>query len=469
MTSRSNIPSRRSFLHTIGTLVGSLPHLRCSDSQQADRPNIVLFFIDDLGYADIEPFGSKQNQTPNLNRLASMGMRLTSFYVAAPLCSPSRAALMTGCYPARVGLEKGSRYGVLLPGDPHGINLEETTLPEILQAAGYSTACMGKWHLGDQPEFMPTRHGFDYYYGIPYSNDMWPRYDRWNFPPLPVLRNEEVVGEIRTMTDQAELTRNITEEAISFIKRNSDGPFFLYLPHAMVHWPHAATSEFADRSPDDAYKAAVEEIDWSVGRVMQTLEDLNLDQNTLFIFTSDNGGAKNADNTPLRGYKGTTWEGGMRVPTIAKWPGKVPAGSVCDEIASTLDFLPTFARLVDAEVPQDHPIDGHDMSALLMATPGAKSEYKTFYYQQDAVRSGGWKLFGNGQLYNLQSDVGEKKDVADQNPEVVARLERLLEEGRRDLSSNGRPVGKAKGPLRFLIPRPGGSEEESNAPVRQLK
>ena len=219
--------------------------------------------------------------------MATEGMKLTSFYVAAPLCSPSRAALMTGCYPHRIGMDKGSWYGVLVPGDVHGINSSEITIAELLGAAGYKTACLGKWHLGDQVEFLPTRHGFDYFFGIPYSNDMWPEYKAWNFPPLPILRNEEVVDSIESMADQASMTKKITTEAESFIQSNRNTPFFLYIPYTMVHWPHAASEQFLERSPNDPYRAAVEELDWSVGRILKIIEELDLTDNTIVFFTSD--------------------------------------------------------------------------------------------------------------------------------------------------------------------------------------
>ena len=466
-------PARRDFLKKVGLSLAaaSIPACHTSCNRKGigvQRPNFIVFFIDDLGYGDIEPFGSKKNRTPHLNRMASEGMKLTSFYVAAPVCTPSRAALMTGCYPKRVGLEKGSWFVVLMPGDSLGISADEITLPEILKSASYATGCIGKWHLGDQPEFLPTRHGFDTYYGIPYSNDMWPEYKRWDFPPLPVMRDEKVVGEIKDMNDQARMTRDFTDEAVRFIEKNKNRPFFLYVPHAMVHWPHAASKPFMDKSADDPYKAAVEEIDWSVGRIFQTLRELKLDKNTLFIFTSDNGGTDSGSNAPLRGGKGSTWEGGMRMPAIAWWPGQIPEGTTCDEIASTMDFLPTFAGLAGVEVPDDRIIDGKDMFDLLAGIPGARSKYDALYYKLDAVRSGDWKYFNNGQLYNLKTDIGETENVAEQNLEIVARMKHLLVRGQEDLNNpaNCRPVGKAKGPLKFLIPRPGKMGEEAHSPVR---
>ena len=470
--------TRRHFIQTMSLGLLSAAFHGCSGPDgrkggQTQKPNFVVFLIDDLGYGDIEPFGSKKNRTPNLTRMASEGMKLTSFYAAAPLCSPTRAALMTGSYPRRVGLERGSWFGVLMPGDVLGISSDEITLPEILRSAGYATGCIGKWHLGDQPEFLPTRHGFDYYYGLPYSNDMWPDYDRrWSFPPLPVMRNDAVIGEVRNMDDQARLTGDYTDEAVRFIEKNKDRPFFLYVPHSMVHWPHAASASFMEKADNDPYRAAVEEIDWSTGRIMQTLQRLGLENNTLFIFTSDNGGGINTDsNFPLRGGKGSLWEGGMRVPTIARWPGQISAGTTCDEIASVMDFYPTFAGLAGAGLPDDRIIDGKDMSGFLKGDPGAKSGYEAFYYRTGAVRAGDWKYFADGRLYNLKNDIAETEDVASKNPEVAARMGRLLERAKEDFDNpaNCRPEGRAEAPLKFLIPRHGKTGEDAHFPVSKTQ
>lgn len=469
--------TRRGFIKTISLGLVSAAFDGCADkvgrkAGRTQKPNFIVFLIDDLGYGDIAPFGSKNNRTPNLTRMAAEGMKLTSFYAAAPVCSPTRAALMTGCYPRRVGLESGSWFVVLMPGDVLGISVDEITMPEILKSAGYATGCIGKWHLGDQPEFWPTRHGFDYYYGLPYSNDMWPEYDtRWSFPPLPVMRNEVIIGEIANMTDQSRLTRDYTDEAVRFIEKNQNGPFFLYVPHSMVHWPHAASVPFMEQAGHDPYRAAVEEIDWSVGRIMQTLRRLGLEDNTLFIFTSDNGASDPGSNLPLRGGKGSLWEGGMRVPTLAWWPGQVPGGTASDEIASIMDFYPTFAALAGAELPGDRIIDGKDMSGILQGEPEAKSSYEAFYYRTGAVRSGDWKYFADGRLYNLKSDISETENAASLNPEVAARMERLLAMGKEDLDTqtNCRSAGRAEAPLRFLIPRPGRMGDEAHLPVSATK
>ena len=444
------------------------------------KPNFVVIFIDDMGYGDIEPFGSKLNKTPHLSRMAAEGMKLTSFYVAAPVCTPSRAALMTGCYPLRVGLPMGSWHGVLFPGDKHGLHPKEVTVAKVLQSAGYATGCFGKWHLGDQPQFLPTSHGFDYYYGIPYSNDMWPGLKRWDFPRLPILRNTEVVGEVKDMADQGDLCRQFTEEAVGFIRKSSKAgkPFFVYLPHAFVHHPRAAGKKFVDRAtnPDKVTGGQIEEVDWSVGRILQTLRELKRDKDTLVLFTSDNGGSRGCVNAPLRGGKGSTWEGGMREPTLAWWPGRVKAGSTCGELVTAMDVLPTLAKLAGADPPADRILDGKDISPLLLGAPGAKTPHEAFYYYAranlQAVRSGKWKLHVQGpRLYDLDQDVGEKTDRAKDHPEVVRRLQALLAKARADLGdgakrgANCRPVGVASDP-RTILPRPGKTGPAAHAPGR---
>ncbi|MBE3095864.1 MAG: sulfatase [Planctomycetes bacterium] len=442
----------------------------------ARKPNFVVIFIDDMGYGDIEPFGSKINRTPNLNRMAAEGMRLTSFYVAAAVCTPSRAALMTGCYPKRVGLAMGSWHGVLMPGDSHGLHPEEITVAELLRSAGYATGCFGKWHLGDQPEFLPTRHGFDTYFGIPYSNDMWAG-DTRSFPPLPLLRGEKVVGQVGTEQEQMELCRLITEEAVKFIRANRDRPFFAYIPHSFIHHPRLPRKKFLDSAlnSDKASGGVIEETDWSVGEILAAIRELGIAENTLVLFTSDNGGPRGSVNAPLRGGKGSQFEGGMREPTLAWWPGTVLAGSVCDELLTSMDVLPTFAALAGAKVPDDRVIDGRDILPLLKGRPGAKTPHEMFfYYRQNAltaVRAGKWKLFVKGELYDLETDIGESRNVAGQNPEVVARLSELLARAREDLGDGGRPgkncrpVGVSANP-RTLLPRAGVSGDAAYAPYR---
>jgi len=439
-------------------------------------PNFVVIFIDDMGYGDIGPFGSTINHTPHLDRMADEGMKLTSFYVAASVCTPSRAALMTGCYPRRVGLATGSFHAVLFPGDRHGLHPDEITVAEVLKKAGYATGCFGKWHLGDQPKFLPTRQGFDTYFGIPYSNDMWKGHTGWHFSPLPVVRDSRIVGEVKTMEDQAELCRRFTAAAVTFIKENKDRPFFVYLPHAFVHHPRAARKEFLDRAknPDQVTGAQIEEVDWSVGQVLHTLRELKLEEQTFVLFTSDNGGSRGCVNRPLRGGKGSAFEGGLREPTVAWWPGHIPPRSTCDELATTMDLLPTFAAMAGGQMPTDRIIDGRDVSALLLNDSGAKTPHETFFYYQGknlrAVRSGPWKLFASGALYHLDRDIGESKNVAAGNADVVARLKGYLAAARDDLGDgknpgkNCRPVGVEANP-RVLLPRPGVAGDAAYAPM----
>lgn len=436
----------------------------------ADRPpNFIVIFIDDMGYADIGPFGSTLNRTPNLDRMAREGMRLTSFYSAAPVCTPSRAALMTGCYPIRVGLMYGSWHPVLMPGDEHGLNPDEITIAELLKERGYRTACIGKWHLGDQPPFLPTRHGFDVYFGIPYSNDMIPENvgKNRNFPPLPLMRGEEVVGEV---TGQSAITGNLTTEAVHFIEANRENPFFLYMPHVMVHKPLHAGENFKGKSNNGILGDAIEEIDWSVGEIFNTLKRLDLDEDTLVLFTSDNGPAVGIAD-PLRGKKGSTFEGGMREPCIVRWPGKIPAGTECDEVTSTMDLLPTLARLAGTAAPSDRVIDGYDIWPLLSGQLGAQSAYQAFFYynknQLQAVRSGDWKLHllgdqGKPALYELGGDISEEHNVIQKHPGITRKLMALLEEARHELGdgtqrigSNVRPVAYVKHP-EPLINNPNG-------------
>ena len=433
-------------------------------------PSFVVIFIDDMGYGDIEPFGSKQNKTPNLSQMAAEGRKLTSFYVTSPVCTPSRASLMTGCYPQRVGLQKGSGHIVLFPGDVHGLHPKEITIAEILRAAGYATGCFGKWHLGDQPEFLPTEQGFDTYFGIPYSNDMWPGLKRWQFPDLPVMQGTKVVDLVKDMDEQAMLCRRFTEQAVAFIRQHKDQPFFVYLPHAFVHGPRRASPRFMAEGKT-VEQAQVEEVDWSVGEILKALREANVAEDTLVLFTSDNGPAGGLSAGPLRGRKGSGYEGGQREPTIAWWPGTIPAGSVSDELATTMDLLPTFAKLAAADIPRDRVIDGKDIAALLLDKPNAKTPHDRFFYQQGgmlrAVRSGPWKLFVTGELYNLDSDLAEKTNIATKNPNVVAKLQEMLYDFRADLAKNSRPVGVAKNP-RTIVPRPGVAGEEGYRPTLSL-
>jgi len=443
---------------------------------EAGRPNFIVFLCDNLGYGDIGCFGSQMHRTPNVDRLAAEGMRLTSFYVASGVCTPSRAALMTGCYPRRIGLHRTDPDGaVLRPVSPNGLHPDEVTIAEVLKGAGYATACIGKWHLGDQAEFLPTQQGFDEFFGIPYSDDMVENRER-GWPPLPLMRGKQVVN---APVDRNLLTRMYTEESIKFITANRDRPFFLYLPQAMPGSTARpfASPEFQGRSANGPYGDSVEELDWSTGKILDALRDLQLNHRTVFVWTSDNGAPQRrpaqGSNRPLRGWGYTTWEGGMRVPCIVRWPGHVSAGATCDEIATTMDLLPTFARLAGAAAPQDRILDGRDVWPLLSGQAGATSPHEAFYYyymdQLQAVRSGQWKLHlasvakranlkgdttaAQAELYDLVADIGETHNVAADHPEVVQRLLRLAEAARADLGDadrpgkNQRPAGRVLKPM----------------------
>lgn len=444
-------------------------------------PNIIIIYIDDMGYGDIEPFGNKINKTPNLSKMAAEGMKFTSFYSANSVCSPSRAALMTGSYPIRNGMHKGSWRTVLFPKDTHGLHPNELTIAEILKEKGYATACFGKWHLGDQPEFLPLNQGFDTYYGIPYSNDMWPESrasENWKIPPtpLPVLENNEVVGIVNTMEGQAQWCKLFTEASVEYIEKHKDKPFFIYLPHPFIHHPRMARKEFLTSAgiPEDqeldeemlktSYKylieertrAQIEEVDWSVGEILNALKENNIAQNTLVLFTSDNGGNMPKSNLPLKGKKGSTWEGGMREPCIFWWPETIPANTENNQIATTMDLLPTIANLVDYKLPKDLNIDGKNIIPMLLGEENTKSEYEAFYYfdeeRLEAVRQGDWKL-RLGALYNLETDIGETTNVADKNPEIVKRLNWLIEEKQKYFShcDNTRPHGYNPNPEYLIL------------------
>jgi len=441
------------------------------------KPNFVLIFCDDLGYGDVGCFGSTKNRTPNIDRMAAEGTRFTSFYVSSGVCSPSRASLLTGCYPRRVNMDVDTTgLCVLFPVSPKGLNPSEITVAEVLKDQGYATACIGKWHQGDQLEFLPTRQGFDYFYGLPYPNDMGTKAGK-NYPPLPLMRNEEV---IEAPVDLDTVTRRYTEEAIQFIGANKDRPFFVYLPHTMPHVPLHVSDAFRGKSANGLYGDAIEEIDWSVGRILDTLKKLGLDERTLVIFTSDNGasGGEGRSNRPLRGQKGSTWEGGMREPCVMCWPGKIPAGATCNELACTMDLLPTFALLAGGQPPQDRIIDGQDIRPLLFGRKEGWTPREAFYYYQmeqlQAVRSGPWKLHlplklkkrnwaepepdSPVRLYDLEADIGEQRNVAAQHPDIVQRLTALAEKARADLGDldrpgkNQRPAGMVAHPSPRVMP-----------------
>jgi arylsulfatase A-like enzyme len=422
----------------------------------------VLIFCDDMAYADIGCYGAEGLRTPHLDRMAREGMRFTDFYVPQAVCSASRAALMTGCYPNRVGI-----FGALGPESKIGLHTNEITMAELLRAQGYATAIYGKWHLGRPPELLPRRQGFDDYFGLPYSNDMWPHHPTsTNYPPLPLLAGEDVV---ELMPDQTQLTTWYTERAVQFIAGHTNTPFFLYVPHNMPHVPLFVSDKFRGKSERGLFGDVIEELDWSVGEILGALRRHHLEENTLVIFSSDNGpwllyGDHAGSAGPLREGKGTSFEGGVRVPCIMRWPGRIPAGTVCREPAITMDLLPTIARLAGAEVPKDRVIDGRDLGPLLQGTPGATSPHEALFFywgrQLQAVRSGQWKLHlahdylhpdprgGGGKpgqpgsrklpraLFDLQGDAGETNDVSAQHPEIVARLEALAEKCRDDLGDS---------------------------------
>jgi arylsulfatase A len=429
-----------------------------ADADAPPRPNFILINCDNLGYGDIGCFGSKKHRTPHVDRMAAEGIRLTSFYSASAVCTPSRAALMTGCYPRRVNMHVGDNDGIVLfPMSRKGLHPDEVTIAEVLKKRGYATTCIGKWHLGDQPEFLPTRQGFDEYFGIPYSDNMVGN-KRPGWPPLPLMRNEQVV---EAPADRNTLTMRYTHEAVDFIERNEKRPFFLYLPHAMPGSDRAPFPghAFQGKSANGPYGDSVEEIDWSTGEILGALKRLNLDERTLVIWTSDNGAYldRGGGNAPLRGGLHDTTEGGFRMPCVARWPGKIPNGASSDEVTTMMDLLPTFALLAGGEPPTDRVIDGKDIWPILSGQKGAKSPHDAFYYyymtQLHAVRAGKWKLHlpldkklvrpgrrrpAEIALYDLENDVGETRSLADRHPDVVSRLTRLAETARRELGDDGK-------------------------------
>ena len=425
------------------------------------KPNIVILFIDDMGYGDIGPFGNQVNQTPHLDRMAEEGIKFTQFYVANTACTPSRSALLTGTYAHRIGMDGGNgNLAVTFPGDSRGLNPNEITIAEMLRENGYATGCFGKWHLGDQPQFMPLAQGFDTYFGIPYSNDMWPLHTSKNpitkrkYEPLPVMSQDQAVAHVEDGVDQSLLAEVFTDKAIAFIKKNQKKPFFCYIPHAHVHKPRYARPEYLKRAEGNVDRAHVEEIDDSTGRVLHTLKDLKLDRNTLVIFTSDNGAASGMSSGPLRGGKGgPKYEGHMRVPTLAWWPGTIPAGSISKEIGVTTDLLPSLAKLTGSKVPDDRIIDGKDISDVLLGKKDAQSPHQLHYYENEGIRRGDWKLVKKGsrsELYDLSKDPGERKDLSRNHPELVKELNRALQKHAASIAANLRPAGFAKRPKPIL-------------------
>ena len=416
----------------------------------AKKPNIVFIFIDDMGYGDIGPFGSTVNKTPHLDQMAAEGLVLRQFYVSNTNCTPSRAALMTGTYAHRIGMDGN----VLFPGERRGLNPEETTIAEIMKKAGYTTGVFGKWHLGDQAQHLPLEHGFDRSFGIPYSNDMWPgnlkghRHTKEPYTPLPVVRDDRVVAYVADGADQSLLCEAVTDAAIEFINESRESPFFVYLPHPYVHRPRYARQEIANRASGSVNRAVVEEVDDSVGRVLDTVRALDATEETFVIFTSDNGGAGGMSMGPLRGGKGgPKYEGHMRVPAIAWWPGTISAGRTTDEIVTTVDILPSLAALVGADLP-DRRIDGETALDVLLDKPNASSPHELLFYENEGVRRGDWKIVlgasGRFELYNLAVDLGETTDLSAAHPALVKELRALLADHAAEVAANRRPAGRAK-------------------------
>ena len=451
-------------------------------NQAAALPNIVVIFMDDMGYADVGCFGAQGYQTPNIDQLAASGRKFTNFHVAQPVCSASRCALLTGCYPNRVGI-----HGALGPSAKHGINSAEMTIAELVKQKGYATAAVGKWHLGSLPQFLPVKHGFDEYYGIPYSNDMWPYHPQAKkgaYPKLPMVENEHVVDEEITPEDQTHLTTDYTTRGVQFIERNKDKPFFLYLAHSMVHVPLFVSEKHKGKSGKGLFADVMMEVDWSVGQIVDTLKKKGLEDNTWIIFTSDNGpwlsyGDHAGSAGPLREGKGTCWEGGTRVTSIMKWPAKIPAGTTTDSMMMTIDVLPTIAHVINAKL-HDHPIDGMNCWPIVAGEPGAKNphDFYAYYYEQNQLQAitsgdGHWKLqlphgyrslppgqpkatggipvlykqvkIEQPELYDLYTDLSESKNLASQFPDQVAKLQQHAEAIRSELGDSLMKLPKGSG------------------------
>jgi arylsulfatase len=426
-------------------------------------PNVVIVFTDDQGYGDVGVFGAEGYETPHLDKMAAEGRIFTRWYAAQAVCSASRTGLLTGCYPNRLGM-----HGALGPGSAHGINPEETTLPEVFKSKGYATGIFGKWHLGDHEKFLPLNHGFDEYFGIPYSNDMWPMHPTAkHFPPLPLIEGNDWLRHADEQ-DQKMMTTWLTTKAVDFINRNRENPFFLYVPHPQPHVPLYVSDRFAGTTENGIYGDVIAEIDWSVGEILNAISTNGLDENTLVIFTSDNGpwlsyGTHAGSSGPLREGKGTSWEGGYREPCIMRWTGTIPAGTVTDTPAMNIDLLPTLANLIGADLPEKE-IDGLDVWPIISGEEGAKNPHDAYwvYYKQNelqAVMSGDWKLVlphtyrtlggregtSDGlpiryenvksglELYDLSKDIGETENLAEAMPEKVAEMMKHVEAARAEL------------------------------------
>jgi len=457
-----------------GILVPSF--IFAAEDRGAAQPNVVIIFTDDLGYADVGCFGAEGYKTPHIDKMAKQGRRFTSFYVSQAVCSASRASLLTGCYNTRIGI-----LGALSHRSKHGINKNEMTIAELVKQKGYATAIYGKWHLGHYQKFLPLQHGFDDYFGLPYSNDMWPYHPAYinaspeikkkrGFPDLPLISGNKAAIPAVTPEDQTHLTTWYTEHAVEFINRNKEKPFLLYLAHSMPHVPLYVSSKFKNDAKRGLFGDVIEEVDWSVGQVLEAIKKNGLDKNTLVIFTSDNGpwlsyGNHAGSAGPFREGKGTTWEGGVREPCVMRWPGKIPAGTTCDELAATIDIFPTIAALTGAALPR-HTIDGKDIRPLIFGRKNAKTPHDVYYYyygkQLQAIRSGEWKMHfphpyrsltgepgkdgtpagytqqkvKSLELYNLKTDCGETTNVIAKHPEIVAKLKKLAEQARNELGDS---------------------------------
>ncbi len=458
-------------------IILAIVFLLCSCSLKNERnskPNFIIIFTDDQGYQDLGCFGSPDIKSPYLDRMAREGVKMTSFYMAAPHCTPSRAALMTGTYPVRNNMATGDGFAVLLDGDRKGLHPNELTIAEVLKTAGYKTGMFGKWHLGDQADFLPTRQGFDEFFGLPYSYDISPYHlnnKKFDFSALPLLDGERVIEE---NPDCDQLTKRITQRSVHFIEQNKDEPFFLYIPHPAPHRPLYVSEQFrseaADtlkekiaqedgyidyKSRDQLYKYVINEIDWSVGQILAALKRCGIDDNTIVLFTSDNGPTKGSA-LPLRGKKGSSYEGGVRVPAIIRWPAGIPAGRVSDEILTAMDILPTFAKMGGATLPKDRVIDGKDILPVWLGHE-ASPHQAMFYHQKTelkAVRSGDWKLHVLGDsavaLYNLLEDISEQKNVLEGNEEIAEKLLKYIKEFKADLKANNRRAGWVENPITLI-------------------
>ena len=422
----------------------------------ASKPNVIIIFADDLGYGDLGCYGSKINETPTLDKMADEGKKFSNFYVSSPVCSPSRASLMTGCYPQRISFGTFDGLRVLFPGQGIGLSNEEKTVAKTFKESGYSTKIIGKWHCGDQEEFLPTNHGFDSYFGIPYSNDMGRqvkikdyipndsslhKITEWDRPPLPLVRDKEVIQE---QPDQRSIAERYTEDAVKFMRENRETPFFLYLAHMQVHLPLYAAEKFVKESKNGDYGACVASIDWSTKVIFDELKELGIDENTIVIFTSDNGSRlqnQGGSNGNLRGGKGQTWDGGQRVPCIIRWPRKINKGQQTDALSTTMDFLPSITKLIGGDLPSKK-IDGIEMSDLFFSNENSSKRDSFLYYNEDeleAIRYKNWKLHFKkedkliNELYDLDSDISEKVNLYSSHKEIVSKLSTLADEFRKSL------------------------------------